>query len=95
MEAVTLTTDPLNALPLRERISSLREQILAVTTEYRLAKSERRSDQIAALLRKRSELTRLLFQTQRELLLSFRASPVSVTEPVDPSAPSESVLYPE
>ncbi len=95
MQAITLTPEPLSAPELRERIGRLREQIQTVTLEYRMAKEKRRSNEVAALLRTKSELTRLLFQTQRELLHSFRMSPSPLPANPEPGASAHAVLYPE
>jgi len=93
MEARILNSVPLSAAELRERVSQLRDQLQVVTLAYHLAREERQSKQVAVLLRKRSELTRLLFQTQGQLLRSFR-DPIPVVPDVPvPELSSEPVLY--
>jgi hypothetical protein len=95
MEATILTPEAPNASQLRDRISQLRRQIQAVNLEYRVAKEQRQFGQVSVLLRKRSELTRLLFQTQSELLQSFRAMTGSKPDVAPLPSRAEPVLYSE
>ena len=70
---MTLTTEMPNISELRDRIHELRKEIEIVTLAFRIAKEKRRSEEVTQLLRKRSELTRDLFQTQSDLLYLYRS----------------------
>lgn len=65
--------ETLTALTLRVRIAQLRDEIAMTNTAYQFAREKRQPDLIVSLLRKRSDLTRQLFQTQGELLLLYRS----------------------
>jgi hypothetical protein len=69
-----------NEPALRRRISELRQDLASTTLAYQMARKQRQSEEIGALLRKRTELTRLLFQAQGELLLLFRTETESLEQ---------------
>lgn len=65
---------------LRARIRELRQELSAITEAYRVAKKGFRSDTIAPLLRRKSELVRQLIEAQSQLIAALRAE---AQEPVE------------
>jgi len=57
----------------RARVSQLRAELAQVTDACRVAHRDGRTEQISGLLRKKSALTRQLFEAQSVLLLLYRA----------------------
>src|SRR4051794_2813528 len=81
------TSAPLRSVQaseLRSRICQLREDLARTTDRYHSARKLGDHSEVMALLRKRTQLVRQLFQAQSELLLVFRTDNLSEGQAIDP-----------
>lgn len=68
-----LSAESVKPSPLQARVTTLREELAAVTAACDRARQEKRPGELFFLLRKKWTLTQLLFQAESELLLETRA----------------------